>query len=85
MENLDCLERVELMKFWRDYAGATNAARLFPNKQSGYKRATADLANYAANKATAMLCRERGEVESAQTYEGICDRIYRNLPDFAKW
>jgi hypothetical protein len=49
------------------------------------RRATADLANYAINLATAMQCRLRGEIETALTYEAIVDSIWAKLPDFARW
>ena len=61
------------------------AARLlFPDRPTGYVSATGDLRNYAWNKATAMRCRLRGDIQAATIYETICDRIYDALPDFAR-
>jgi len=64
------------------------AARvLFKWRPEGYVRATRDLGRYAENKATAMRCRLPGGtgVVAAQGYELICDRIYDELPAFARW
>lgn len=61
------------------------ARTLFPDKPKGYVRATRDLGHYAWNKATAMGLRERGEIARALSYEWICDSIYNNLPEFARW
>lgn len=58
---------------------------MFPDAPKGYVTATGNLAHYAYNKATAMRCRERGDILAAQNYEAICDRIYDQLPSFAKW
>lgn len=34
------------------------------------------LMNYAWNKKTAIGLRKKGEIETAQKYESICDKIY---------
>lgn len=83
--NLDCVSAEELWAFWREHSGGRAYRVLFPAGGTGTKRATADLACYASNKATAMSCRLRGDIQAAQMYEGICDRIYRKLPGFAAW
>jgi hypothetical protein len=41
------------------------------------KRAADALMNYAQNKRAARSCRFKGRVATAQQYEDICDRIYR--------
>ena len=41
--------------------------------------------HYAANKATAMGLRLAGKIADAMTYEGICERLYNQLPEFARW
>lgn len=65
---------------------ATAAARaMFPEKPPGFRRATVSLGHYAFNKSTAMKCRARGEIYTAQHYESICEQIYKRLPDFARW
>lgn len=86
--NLDGMTSEELMSFWKE----TNSVRpikkareLFPDRQENYVRITKQLGNYAANKATAMRCRSEGRIQAALTYEGICDRIYGELPEFARW
>jgi hypothetical protein len=83
--NLDAVPADELMRFWNNYQSGRNATSMFPAKPKGYKSATGDLANYASNKATAMQCRIRGEIDTALMYESICDRIYAKLPEYAKW
>jgi hypothetical protein len=86
--NLDCMSPDDLMDFW----ARTNSVRplkmareIFPSCPAGYVRATKDLGCYASNKATAMCQRSQGNIAIAQQYEDICDRIYAELPDYAKW
>src|SRR5687768_3881619 len=57
-------------------ASLARARELFPHRPRGYVVATSMLSHYASNKATAMECRLRGDVETALMYEGICERIY---------
>jgi hypothetical protein len=86
--NLDAYgEPDDLMAFWQRHNGRSiNAAReLFPDRPHRYVRTARDLANYASNKATAMRCRARGDIATAQMYEGICERIYDALPAYARW
>ena len=40
-------------------------------------RAANGLMNYAQNKRAANLLRSYGEIQQAQGYEAICDRIYK--------
>ena len=86
--NLDSLDVDEHWAIWQ----RTNSVRpiayareLFPGKPKGYTRIAKDLGCYASNKATAMSCRLRGDIQTALTYEGICDRIYDRLPDWSRW
>jgi len=58
---------------------------MFPDRPRGYVAATRSLAHYAYNKSTAMRCRLKGDINAALNYEAICERIYDNLPDYAKW
>lgn len=83
--NLDCESHADLMAFWAKHQNGRNARELFPNGGKGSRLATANLANYASNKATAMHCRINGDINSALMYESICDRIYAKLPESAKW
>ncbi len=83
--NLDAMAHDDLTAFWARHQRGWKARTLFPQGGKGTQRATWDLANYAINKATAMSCRERGDIQTALMYEGIADRIYADLPDAAKW
>jgi hypothetical protein len=58
---------------------------LYPTKPRGYATATVDIAHYACNLSIAIQCRLRGEIQAALVYEGICDNIYKILPQFARW
>lgn len=82
--NLDCANQDYLMSFWAHYQRGRHHKQLFPEGGRGTSRATADLACYASNKATAMSCRLRGDINTAIMYEGICDRIYAALPEWAR-
>lgn len=83
--NLDAMSSDELLQFWLTHQRGRNYRELFPNGGKGTKSATWQLAHYASNRATAMSCRLRGEILAATVYEGILDRIYRELPEWAKW
>jgi hypothetical protein len=86
MENLDSMTRDELLAFAQVYSRPQRVrAQHLVGHRPGYIRAVKDLANYASNKATAMYCRERGDINGAMMYESICDRIYNKLPQFARW
>jgi hypothetical protein len=83
--NFDAMEPDELMEFWSAHNAGRGRKALFPDGGLGTMRATADLANYASNKATAMRCRLKGDIETAQMYERICETIYNGLPEWARW
>lgn len=83
--NLDCVPRSELMEFWSIHQQGRKYRLVFPDGGRGTMRAVADLANYAANKATAISCRERGDIQTAQYYEAVCELIYSRLPSNVKW
>ena len=85
--NLDATDKDELWDLHerlRQHLVA-EARKLFPDKPQGYVRAARTMKNYAANKATAMGLRLAGKVSTAMTYEAICDRLYKQLPEFARW
>lgn len=86
--NLDCMPIEELQSFavacGTCRCSLDAARRLFPDRPRGYRRAATQLSSYAWNKLTAMRCRGRGEINTALVYERICDRIYSQLPPFAK-
>ena len=85
--NPDGMDADALWDFWKQTQQSCRqtARRLFPDRPRGYVRATADLGNYAADKATALRQRAQGDIPTAQTYETICERIYDRLPDYARW
>lgn len=87
--NLDAMEHDQLIDFAVRFIGhgvrPIRAAReLFPTQPKGYVEYTRMLRNYAWNKATAVSCRLEGNINSALSYEAICDRIYAQLPDYAR-
>ena len=43
------------------------------------------LGSYAELRSQAMWYRENGEIQHALTLEARCDRIYRSIPQWAKW
>jgi hypothetical protein len=43
------------------------------------------LIHYARTKAGAMEDRLQGNIPSAMHLEGLCDRIYQQLPEKARW
>jgi hypothetical protein len=44
------------------------------------------LSNYAWNKSTAISCRKRGDIATAQSYEAICDRIFKDdIGEAERW
>jgi hypothetical protein len=85
--NLDDMDEADIREFAEKVREnpARFAATIFPNKPSGYVKVTKDLGNYAWNKLTAIGLRKGGQVKKAKTYEDICDKMYREFPDYAKW
>ena len=85
--NLDAENEKDLMSFWHmvHLHPVCVARRIFPQAPKGYTSVTKDLGAYAYNKATAIRCRVRGAIERALMYEGICERIWNDLPAFARW
>ena len=85
--NLDGIDKDELWhlhNLLRQHPVA-EARRWFPDRPRGYVAATRTLEHYAANKATAMKLRAEGNVATAMVYEAICERLYKQLPEFARW
>ncbi len=85
--NLDAAGPDELTKFAERYEGAlfTKARELFPDRPKRYVCAARDLGHYARNLSVAWKLRAEGKVQSAVKYEEICDRIFNNLPRYARW
>jgi hypothetical protein len=84
--NLDAMPESELMAFWSRYHRPTRKdAAALVGKRKGYIGLAQTLANYAVNKATAMTCRLRGDINAAQVYEHACDLCYDRLPEDLRW
>lgn len=85
--NLDACEPADLWMFYHQYhrCGYRVAGVLFPERLLKYVIAARDLAHYACNKAAAVVERKKGNIQTAEMYEGICDHIYKQLPIYAKW
>ena len=74
-----------LMKFWAKYNRPSRKdAIALVGPRPKCTRVAQDLANYASNLATAKTCHQRGDVEAAEMYEKITDRIYDKLPSDLK-
>ena len=82
--NLDRMEPLDLMVFWLDHRNGYAWRELFPEGGKGTRAATADLANYAANRATLLGCMRSGSA-AAYTYETICAHILQRIPAWAMW
>ena len=85
--NLDGMSDKDLMAFWSKYHRPTrkDAAALIGDTRKGYTSLAASLAAYAVNKATAMTCRAKGEIQGAEVYEKICELIFERLPADLRW
>ena len=88
--NLDGVDKDDLLAFARQYSAPQQGYThiLFPDQHTGFGPPTGvahDLARYASNKARAMELRAAGDIQTAGIYERICERIYSNLPDYARW
>lgn len=85
MDNLDDMDPQELWSFWKAAQTRAKARELFPDRPLGYCRTTRLLGNYACNKAVAIKLRREGNIARAQAYESICERLYSDLPAYARW
>jgi hypothetical protein len=85
--NLDGIDKDELCDLHNrlQRQPIIEARKLFPARPRGYVAAARTMKHYAANKATAMGLRAEGKIAVALTYEAICERLYAELPDFARW
>lgn len=77
----------KLMEVWAAiHFNPIKCARiLFPERQKRYVSVTKDLGSYASNKANAMTYRLKGQIQTAISYEQICESIYERLPVWARW
>ncbi len=62
-----------------------DAEALVGDRRPGFTTISGSLAGYASNKATAMRCRERGDIQAALVYEKICELIHEKLPADLVW
>lgn len=85
--NLDGMDPADLVEFWDKVTKEPNvtAKEIFPSCPKNYVAATKLLAGYALNKSVAMKCRIDGLIQMALHYEAVCDRLYKLLPEFARW
>ena len=79
--NLDALSRAELGAF---IERAELERNLWGTRRGGL-RATELLRTYALRKASAICYRLAGEIKRAMVDEQECERIYAQLPAWAKW
>lgn len=85
--NLDAMDQEELMKFWKRFhrPRRKEAAELIGDRRKGYTNLASLIAGYACNKAVAMGCREKGDIQAAQVYELHCDMTYERIPEDLRW
>ncbi len=85
--NFDAMNRDELMAFWSRYHRPTrkDAEALIGDRRKGFTVLCGTLAAYACDKAVAIGCRLRGDIDTALGYEKHADMRYDGLPDDLKW
>lgn len=86
--NLDCMTETDLMSFWQLHHCGRNrkaAQSLIGDRRKGYTKLAGNLAAYACNKASAMACRLRGDIQTASIYEHHCELLYWELPTDLRW
>lgn len=79
VENLDCMWPDDLVSY------ADDLDRQRPPIDHADHVHYLAVARYARLKSSAMREREAGNVQAALTQEAWCDRIYSQLPQWAKW
>lgn len=82
--NFDTMNHDDLMSFWMRHQHG-RGRKLLGLTGKGSVNTTGSLAHYAANKAAAITCRLRRDIQAALVYETICDNIYSSLPTEVKW
>lgn len=84
---LDGEEIDKLEMLWRYVAEhpIVAARELFPTKPNGFVMTTKMLGSLAFLRSSAVKMRLVGDVASARYYEETFERIYNQLPEFAKW
>lgn len=86
--NFDAMALEDLVTFAQSLESGTtrtHASRVVGDRRPGYTTIARNIGHYARNKSVAMQCRARGDIQAAQIYETICDRIYAALPADVRW
>lgn len=86
--NLDKMTHDELMNFWSQhrYGQKKSMDLLFPGwPTKGLRKIVEKLAAYASNKAAEKIALRTTGEDAANGYRIICNRIYSELPDEAKF
>lgn len=85
--DLDSFTQEELKKFIDDYEKDAHqlALELFPSKDFAFVTVTKHLYEYSKNKLQAINNRLNGKIDTALHFEKLCDDIYQQLQDYAKW
>lgn len=85
--NFDGMSKDELMEFWARYHRPKHkdAEELVGDRSPGFTLVAAKAANYACNKAVARTCREKGDIQAAELYESVCERLYKEIPKELRW
>lgn len=81
--NLDCILMSDLWSF-AEKIGDSDRPRCFGLSMDDYRNAL-HLRHYALTKMMAIHLRLRGDIDNALEFEAECNRIYKDLSDWAKW
>ena len=84
-ENLDAQWLGDLEPLAETYSQAARDCGVIGVGTNAKSRAYLRLAEYCTIKARAMRHRAVGRIVQALNLEEKCDRIYRTLPDWARW
>ena len=86
--NLDNPVELEFVMIEYDIKFGARGRHLANNlsfKGKGSTKAANSIANYCWNKHIANFFRLAGNIQTAQQYESICDRIYADMPESIRW
>jgi hypothetical protein len=85
--NFDAMPKEDIAQWYKQQTPNRSelAVHMFPGRPAGYVMAYNNLITYATLKYRAMSARESGRIEEALGFEGNCDMLYQQLPEFARW
>lgn len=86
--NLDAMEDLELLEFHRKHKAGWYWERLFESavvSPEDGRQTTAQLSLYAWDLYIARLARHDGQIRRANEYEALAQRVYNQLPEWARW